>query len=92
MQRKSLTEVRIIPEKISNSKVKENEKFEASNQSDENDDHKLLVAIAYNVKKLDSENEQIVKAIKQNNRYLHSILRHMKELLSKTSSQTHEEV
>ena len=50
------------------------------------DDHKLLIAIAYNVKKLDSENENIVKALKQNNRYLHSILRHMKELLKKEKS------
>ena len=63
------------------------------NKTDEigKDDHKLLIAIAYNVKKLDSENENIVKALKQNNRYLHSILRHMKELLKKEKSSDHVE-
>ena len=45
-------------------------------------DHKLLVAIAYNVRKLDGQNEKIVKALKQNNRYLRSIHRNMKALLS----------
>ena len=61
------------------------------NKTDEvgKDDHKLLIAIAYNVKKLDSENENIVKALGQNNRYLHSILRHMKELLKKEQSSSH---
>ena len=61
------------------------------NKTDEigKDDHKLLIAIAYNVKKLDSENENIVKALRQNNRYLHSILRHMKELLKKEQSSSH---
>ena len=45
-------------------------------------DHKLLVAIAYNVRKLDGQNEKIVKALKQNNRYLRSIHRNMKALLA----------
>ena len=45
-------------------------------------DHKLLVAIAYNVRKVDGQNEKIVRALKQNNRYLRSIHRNMKALLS----------
>ena len=45
-------------------------------------DHKLLVAIAYNVRKVDGQNEKIVRALKQNNRYLRSIHRNMKALLA----------
>ena len=45
-------------------------------------DHKLLIAIAYNVRKLDGQNEKIVTALKQNNRYLRSIHRNMKALLA----------
>ena len=52
-------------------------------REDDDDDHKLLVAIAYNVRKVDQENDGIVKALKQNNRYLHSILRHMKALMAR---------
>ena len=57
----------------------------------EDDDHKLLVAIAYNVRKVDQENDSIVKALKQNNRYLHSILRHMKSLMARENTQHDEE-
>ena len=45
-------------------------------------DHKLLIAIAYNVRKLEGQNEKIVTALKQNNRYLRSIHRNMKALLA----------
>ena len=48
----------------------------------EQNDHKLLIAIAYNVRKLDDQNEKIVTALKQNNRYLRSIHRNMKALLA----------
>ena len=60
-------------------------------QKEDGDDHKLLVAIAYNVRKVDQENDSIVKALKQNNRYLHSILRHMKALVTRGSVQHDEE-
>lgn len=60
-------------------------------QKEDGDDHKLLVAIAYNVRKVDQENDSIVKALKQNNRYLHSILRHMKALVARGSVQHDEE-
>ena len=49
------------------------------------------MAIAYNVRKVDQENDSIVKALKQNNRYLHSILRHMKALVARGSGQHDEE-
>lgn len=55
------------------------------------EDHKLLVAIAYNVRKVDQENDGIVKALKQNNRYLHSILRHMKALTAKEKTKIHQD-
>ena len=45
-------------------------------------DHKLLIAIAYNVRKLDGQNEKIVRALKQNNRYLRTIHRNMKALMA----------
>ena len=60
-------------------------------REDDDDDHKLLVAIAYNVRKVDQENDGIVKALKQNNRYLHSILRHMKALMAREKTQHDEE-
>ena len=62
-----------------------------SEEKEDGDDHKLLVAIAYNVRKVDQENDSIVKALKQNNRYLHSILRHMKALVARGSVQHDEE-
>ena len=49
------------------------------------------MAIAYNVRKVDQENDSIVKALKQNNRYLHSILRHMKALMAKEKTHHDEE-
>lgn len=60
-------------------------------REDDDDDHKLLVAIAYNVRKVDQENDGIVKALKQNNRYLHSILRHMKALMAREKIRHDEE-
>ena len=45
-------------------------------------DHKLLIAIAYNVRKLEGQNEKIVTALKQNNRYLRTIHRNMKALMA----------
>ena len=59
---------------------------EASDLVDD-EDHKLLIAIAYKVNKLESENEAIVTGLKQNKRYLHSILRHMKQLIEKQEKQ-----
>ena len=56
---------------------------QSEEESQEESDHKLLIAIAYKVRKLDGQNEKIVKALKQNNRYLHSVLRHVKALLAK---------
>ena len=67
-------------ERMKKSKIEVVEKKE---DSGETDDHKLLIAIAYKVNKLETENEAIVQGLKQNKRYLHSILRHMKQLLSK---------
>ena len=89
-KRKQVKEVKTISE-TTGSKV-ENTEHDKKKKNNDSDDHKLLIAIAYNVQKLDSENESIVRALKQNNRYLHSILRHMKQLLSKQNAQLHEEV
>ena len=61
--------------------VEDSEKDEDSDITKDND-HKLLIAIAYNVRKLEGQNEKIVTALKQNNRYLRSIHRNMKALLA----------
>ena len=65
-------------------KAKQKEASDLVDDEEKNDeDHKLLIAIAYKVNKLESENEAIVTGLKQNKRYLHSILRHMKQLIEK---------
>ena len=69
-------------------KAKQKEASDHVDDEEKNDeDHKLLIAIAYKVNKLESENEAIVTGLKQNKRYLHSILRHMKQLIEKQEKQ-----
>ena len=74
---------------INSQAEQEPEEEEKVDTVQQENDHKLLVAIAYKVQQLDGQNEKIVKALKQNNRYLHSILRHMKALLAEQDSELH---
>ena len=73
----------LIPVTPRHNKDQAEDQSQSEEESQEESDHKLLIAIAYKVRKLDGQNEKIVKALKQNNRYLHSVLRHVKALLAK---------
>ena len=73
----------LIPVTPRHNKDQAEAQSQSEEESQEESDHKLLIAIAYKVRKLDGQNEKIVKALKQNNRYLHSVLRHVKALLAK---------
>jgi len=54
--------------------------------SDEKGDHKLLKHIIHKMKKFEHVNNDMVKAMKQSNRYLFQILRNQKILLNRNST------
>ena len=53
---------------------------------DEKSDHRLLKHMMHKMKKFDKFNTDMVRAIKQSNRYLYQILRNQKILLARNST------
>ena len=77
------------PQQLINTQPSQQPEEQQKEDYSQEEDHKLLIAIAYKVQQLDSKNEKIVKSLKQNNRYLHSILRHLKALLAEKDGEVH---